>query len=281
MRRFRIVLASVALWLASAAVATAQDKIEIGVSFSLRARHFTDELTDAQIAQLNDMASAGIARALNSGVGFLNFKIGSADPHQLSIELDRSDRSSNLGESEFRLFVKLNGPGFARPLESQLIFQTITNYGTNFTSIDALSRQIEQTFSDANQRQLVSELLSQVAIADHADFQRETSSWIIHRDRVVLCLGSKSRLIVLGKVPNEVGALRELDVAAVVINVDNPDDWVFAKARDNPEDPVLPLLLVASPDQLKTEKVVVAEYMSCNRATTVPGSGYSGGGDGQ
>lgn len=281
MRRFHIILASVALWLAGAAAAVAQDKIEVGVSFSLKARHFTDELTEAQIAQLNDMAGIGIARALNAGVGFLDFKAGSGQPHQLSIDLDRSDRSNGLGETDFYLFVTLSGPGLAQPLESKLIFQTIANFSTTFASIDALSRQIEQSFDDANQRQLISELLSQVPIANHADFERETSSWIIRRSRAVLCLGSKSRLIVVGKVPNEVGALRELGVAAIVINVENPDEWIFARTKDDPDDPVLPLLLAASADQLQTEKIVVAEYMRCNRAATIPASGLSGNGDAQ
>jgi len=264
MNSFRIILASLAVWLAGAAVATAQDKIEVGITFGLKARHFTDELTDAQIAQLNDMASAAIARTLNAGVGFLSFVANSAAPLQLSIELDRSDRADSLGEAEFGLFVALKGPDIPQPSESYLIFQTSLNFGDNFSSIDAFSRQIVETFSDKHQRKLVSDLLSQVAIADHADFQRETSSWIIQRDRVLLCLGAKSRLVVLGKVPNELGALRDVDVSALVINVENPDDWIFAKAKDNPDDPVIALLQAASPDQLKTERVAVAEYMRCN-----------------
>lgn len=278
MRTSSLILASAALWLCSATVTPAQDKVDIGIAFALKAKHFTDELTDEQIGKLNDMASAGIERALNAGVGFLNFEAGSADPHQLSIELDRSDRSDSLGESGFDLFVTLNGPGFAEPLESKLIFQTIANFATRFPTLEAFSRQIEQTFDEANQRQLVSDLLSQVAIADHADFQRETSSWIVHRDRVVLCMGHKSQLIVVGKVPNELGSLREMVATGIVVNVDNPDDWIFARAKDDPEDPVIALLQAADPARLETKKVAVVAYTKCELPKTVSQAALPAGG---
>jgi hypothetical protein len=278
MRKLCLVIVSIVVWLAGAALVTAQDKVNIGVTFSLKARHFTDDLTDDQVAQLNQMASAAVARTLNAGVGFLNFSTDTTAPLQLAVELDRSDRADKLGEAEFGLFVVLKGPDIPPESESYLVFQTSQNFGNAFSSLDAFSRQIVQTFNDENQRKLVSELLSHVAIADHADFESLTSQWIIPRDRTLLCLGNKSRLVVVGQVPNQAGALRDVDVNALVVTTVNPRNWIFARVKDDPDDPVINLLAAAPADQLKTEKVVVLEYMRCDEALTGVGLAVSSNG---
>ncbi len=248
------------LLMTAVTAAAAQERVEVGVTFDVRALHFTSAFDDEGIQALKVATGAAIAEALGRHVRFLRFSASDTAAHRLEVVLARADGTDQAGVSEFGLHLRLQGGELGGSRQTYLVLRPIDRFFEPVGSVEGLTREIEQAINGSDHRALVADLLSEIPIADDARFMREEASWVIERDRLALCIGYNSRLRVLSQVPFGASGVRRDWFPAVVIDVIDPQNRIFAETAD---EAAKARLQGMDPARLKVERVAVADYFLC------------------
>jgi hypothetical protein len=264
-------VAALALLLASASTALAEGKVEIGVVFEVKAKHFTNALgadADAFAAK----AKAAIIEVLDRHLKFVVFTDNPQAAYLLNVVLASPDMAEQPSYSAFGFHLQLSGPGIPPSAKDYVEFRPKERFLDPVGSADALARETDDVIDKIDYRAFVARFLSEIPIADGADFHNDQgqTSWQIKESRLALCLGYDSLLRIQSQFPYS-GRTRKDWFPAKVIDLQD-DANIYAETTG------APLLSSADATQVKGLRVSVADYYLCDApvpasATTFPDAG--------
>lgn len=252
---------ALSLLMASGTTAAAEDRVEVDVTFEVLAQHFTNGFDAGEVKDLTAKADEAIARALDRHVRFVDFNVDSDTDYKLHVLLARADKKDTPQVSEFGLHLELTGPNVPPSAKNYVVFRSIDRFFEPIGSVDALAREIEESINNLDYRAFVTNFLSEIPIADSAEFRKDQTSWIISRDRIALCIGYQSLLRVLSLVPFGDQTRREWFVAKV-IDIPSEPTRIFAETTDESGTNAR-LLRDVDETKVKVERVAVSDYLLC------------------
>jgi len=272
--------AALACLVAFSADSGAEDKVEIGVVFEVNAGHFTNAFDPADVPRFTAESAAAIARALDQQIRFVEFSDNPAAAYRLQVLLADPERKDPPGASSFGFHLKLSGPDIPASAKDYVEFRPKDRFFERVSSVDALVREIEVAFERIAEQGFVKKFLSDIPIADSAEFHKDQSmSWIIKRDRQALCIGIDSVLKVRGQIPFGSGnQMRRASFSAKVIDIPS-EPGIFAETTAAP-DSNLDLLKDVDQAKVKVERVGVSDYFLCQEPVS-PGDASFEAGDSQ
>lgn len=239
----------------------ADDRVEIGVTFDVQAQHYTNGFSTEEVSDLEAKSGEAIVRALGRNVKFVQFTTNAAAAYKLSVLLARPEITDAPGRSDFGFHLALTGPDAPPTAKDYVLFRPAAQYLEPIGSVDALTREIEEAINNLDYRDFVGKFLSEIPIADSAEFQKNQTSWIISRDRLALCIGYQSLLRVLSLVPFGDQTRREWFVAKV-IDIPSEPTRIFAETTDE-SGANARLLRDVDETKVKVERVAVSDYLLC------------------
>jgi hypothetical protein len=196
--------------LGAAAPAQATDRPRISVSFELAERRLQNAFQPAQRQDLEARAAAVIAQRLGERIGFVSFSAAApAAPQVLKVRLEAAPGSSQALFKETLLRLELTGPGLT-PRSLSWRFRPEERYGDPTGGVEALVREIELRLRELDDRALIQDVMSQVAIAHEAQVWQDPLGWVIPYRKTELCLDFRSLLRIESMLPSGAGpVLRE------------------------------------------------------------------------
>jgi hypothetical protein len=259
------------LLMVSGSTAATEDRVEVGVVFEVQAQHFTNGFDPEQVADFTAKSSDAIARALERHIRFVTFTTNTAAAYRLHVLLANPEKQDAPGISSFGFHLDLTGPDVPPSAKSYVEFRSIDRFFESIGSVDALAREIEEAINKLDHRAFVATFLSEIPIADNAEFRKNQTSWVVERDRLALCIGYQSLLRVLSQVPFGDQMRREWFLAKV-IDIPSEPTRIFAETTDDPGGNAR-LLRDVDEAKVKVERVAISDYLLCQ--APVPASDVS------
>jgi hypothetical protein len=271
--------ATLTLLVAFDAASAAEDKVEIGVVFEVQASHFTNAFDPADVTKFTAQGGAAIALALDQQIRFVEFSNNPAAAYRLQVLLADPERKDPPGASSFGFHLKLTGPEIPASAKDYVEFRPKDRFFEPVSSVDALVREIGLAFEKIAGQGFVKKFLSDIPIADNAEFHKDESlSWIIKRDRQALCIGFDSVLKVRGQIPFGT-KMQRTSFSAKVIDIPS-EPGIFAKTMPSPESD-LELLKDVDQAKVKVERVGVSDYFLCQEPVSPGDASFPEAGGGQ
>lgn len=210
MNRLFIITGLAACLLGAAVPAQATDRPRISVSFELAERRLQNAFQPAQRQDLEARAAAAIAQRLGERIGFVSFSAAPpAAPQLLKVRLEAAPGSAQALFKETLLRLELTGPGLT-PRSLSWRFRPEERYGDPTGGVEALVREIELRLRELDDRALIQDVMSQVAIAREAQVWQDPVGWVIPYRKTELCLDFRSLLRIESMLPSGAGpVLRE------------------------------------------------------------------------
>jgi hypothetical protein len=273
--------ATLMLLVAMGATSAAEDRIEIGVTFEVRAGHFTNGFDAAQIAELTARSGTTVAQALERHIKFVAFTGNAAAPYKLQVLLANPKQNDSEDISGFGFHLKLTGPDVPATAARYLEFRPADRFFEPVGSVDALVREIDQAIDKMDYRDFVATFLSEIPIADSGEFRKDqTSWWVIKRDRLALCIGYDSVLQVKSQFPFGDGdQIRRESFPAKVIDIQS-EAGIIAETTDALGDKAR-LLHNVDQAKVKVERVAVSDYYLCQAPVSASEVSFPEAGGGQ
>lgn len=241
--------------------AGAQDRVEVGVVFDVRAQHFTDGFDATEEAAFVAKGGEAIVRSLDRHIKFVRFTNNIAAAYKLRVLLANPEKKDAPGTvSGFGFHLELVGPDAPRTAKSYVEFRPKDRFYEPVGGVDALAREIEEVIENLDYRAFVANFLSEIQIADKAEFRKDQESWVIEGDRLSLCIGYDSLLRVRSQFAFGTQTRREWFPAKVVDIAS--ESRIFAETRGLPGSNI-ELLQDVDETKVKVERVAVADYYLC------------------
>jgi hypothetical protein len=176
----------------------AAGRVEVGVSFALAEPSYREELTDAEIAELESRAGALLVRVLKEAVGFLEYRPGGDHVYRLEVRLDDRLPGGEVAAPEVGFHFRLLGPQVPESAATYRLFRPRTAWGEPIGTVEPLLGEMERalTGTAADYPSLVREVLSHVKVSEACDLRPGAPGWILPFTPEEICLDRGSVVLI-------------------------------------------------------------------------------------